>query len=187
MSNSINLGLLIELVLPSITGFLSLFLTIIAIDAGTKIEPDLRKLTRGAAIIGALFCAGITVPILHLNTYNNLGLSSLLLMVIVCFAPAEMIYNRLNHTNKLIVKSARALKNPRIADANLHITALDSDKTDNTDNTDKTDKTHTNADNNAAPTLKETISANATMVMHRVHTKLKSKTREITTQAMHQI
>ncbi len=175
MSNSINLGLLIELVLPSITGFLSLFLVIIAIDAGTKIEPDLRKLTRGGAIIGALFCAGITVPILHLNTYDNLGLSSLLLMVIVCFAPAEMIYNRLNHTNKLIVKSAGALKNPRIADANLHIEALDSDKTNN------------NAGNNTAPTLKETISANATMVMHRVHTKLKSKTREITTQAMHQI
>lgn len=177
MSNSINLGLLIELVLPSITGFLSLFLTIIAIDAGTKIEPDLRKLTRGAAIIGALFCAGITVPILHLNTYDNLGLSSLLLMVIVCFAPAEMIYNRLNHNNKLIVKSAEALKNPRIADANLHIAALDSDKTD------KTDKTG----NNTAPTLKETVRANATIAMHRVHTKLKSKTREITTQTMHQI
>lgn len=177
MSNSINLGLLIELVLPSITGFLSLFLTIIAIDAGTKIEPDLRKLTRGAAIVGALFCAGITVPILHLNTYDNLGLSSLLLMVIVCFAPAEMIYNRLNRTNKLIVKSAGALKNPRIADANLHIAALDADKTNNTDKT----------GNNTAPTLKETVRANATMVMHRVHTKLKSKTREITTQAMHQI
>lgn len=177
MSNSINLGLLIELVLPSITGFLSLFLVIIAIDAGTKIEPDLRKLTRGGAIIGALFCAGITVPILHLNTYDNLGLSSLLLMVIVCFAPAEMIYNRLNHNNKLIVKSAEALKNPRIADANLHIAALDSDKTD------KTDKTG----NNTAPTLKETVRANATIAMHRVHTKLKNKTREITTQAMHQI
>lgn len=177
MSNSINLGLLIELVLPSITGFLSLFLTIIAIDAGTKIEPDLRKLTRGAAIIGALFCAGITVPILHLNTYDHLGLSSLLLMIIVCFAPAEMIYNRLNHTNKLIVKSAGALKNPRIADANLHITALDADKTDKTDS----------AGNNTAPTFKETVQANATVVMHRVHTKLKSKTREITTQAMHQI
>lgn len=177
MSNSINLGLLIELVLPSITGFLSLFLTIIAIDAGTKIEPDLRKLTRGAAIVGALFCAGITVPILHLNTYDDLGLSSLLLMVIVCFAPAEMIYNRLNHNNKLIVKSAGALKNPRIADANLHIAALDADKTNNTDKT----------GNNTAPTLKETVRANATMVMHRVHTKLKSKTREITTQAMHQI
>lgn len=177
MSNSINLGLLIELVLPSITGFLSLFLLIIAIDAGTKIEPDLRKLTRGAAIVGALFCAGITVPILHLNTYDNLGLSSLLLMIIVCFAPAEMIYNRLNHNNKLIVKSAGALKNPRIADANLYIAALDADKTDNTDKT----------GNNTAPTLKETISANATVVMHRVHTKLKSKTREITTQAMHQI
>ena len=177
MSNSINLGLLIELVLPSITGFLSLFLTIIAIDAGTKIEPDLRKLTRGAAIVGALFCAGITVPILHLNAYDNLGLSSLLLMIIVCFAPAEMIYNRLNHNNKLIVKSAEALKNPRIADANLHIAALDADKTNNTDKT----------GNNTAPTLKETVQANATMVMHRVHTKLKSKTREITTQAMHQI
>lgn len=177
MSNSINLGLLIELVLPSITGFLSLFLTIIAIDAGTKIEPDLRKLTRGAAIVGALFCAGITVPILHLNTYDDLGLSSLLLMVIVCFAPAEMIYNRLNRNNKLIVKSAEALKNPRIADANLHIAALDADKTNNTDKT----------GNNTAPTLKETVRANATMVMHRVHTKLKSKTREITTQAMHQI
>lgn len=174
MSNSINLGLLIELVLPSITGFLSLFLTIIAIDAGTKIEPDLRALTRGAAIVGALFCAGITVPILHLNAYDHLGLSSLLLMVIVCFAPAEMIYNRLNHTNKLIVKSAKTLKNPRIADANLHIAALDVDKTGN-------------AGNNAAPTLKETVQANATVVMHRVHTKLKSKTREITTQAMHQI
>lgn len=178
MSTSINLGLLIELVLPSITGFLSLFLVIIAIDAGTKIEPDLRRLTRGAAIVGALFCAGITVPILHLNAYDHLGLSSLLLMVIVCFAPAEMIYNRLNHSNKLIVKSAEALKNPRIADANLHITALDADKTD---------KTNNSADNNTAPTLKETISANATVVMHRVHTKLKSKTREITTQAMHQI
>lgn len=177
MSNSINLGLLIELVLPSITGFLSLFLTIIAIDAGTKIEPDLRKLTRGAAIVGALFCAGITVPILYLNAYDNLGLSSLLLMIIVCFAPAEMIYNRLNRTNKLIVKSAGALKNPRIADANLHIAALDADKTNNTDKT----------GNNTAPTLKETVRANATMVMHRVHTKLKSKTREITTQAMHQI
>ena len=177
MSNSINLGLLIELVLPSITGFLSLFLLIIAIDAGTKIEPDLRKLTRGAAIVGALFCAGITVPILYLNTYDNLGLSSLLLMIIVCFAPAEMIYNRLNQNNKLIVKSAKALKNPRIADANLYIAALDADKTDNTDKT----------GNNTAPTLKETISANATVVMHRVHTKLKSKTREITTQAMHQI
>ena len=177
MSNSINLGLLIELVLPSITGFLSLFLTIIAIDAGTKIEPDLRKLTRGAAIVGALFCAGITVPILHLNTYDDLGLSSLLLMVIVCFAPAEMIYNRLNRNNKLIVKSAEALKNPRIADANLHIAALDADKTNNTDKT----------GNNTAPTLKETVRANATMVMHRVHTKLKNKTREITTQAMHQI
>lgn len=180
MSNSINLGLLIELVLPSITGFLSLFLTIIAIDAGTKIEPDLRKLTRGAAIVGALFCAGITVPILHLNAYDHLGLSSLLLMVIVCFAPAEMIYNRLNHNNKLIVKSAKTLENPRIADANLHITALDADKTDKTDKTDK-------INNSTKPTLKETISANATMVMHRVHTKLKSKTREITTQAMHQI
>lgn len=177
MSNSINLGLLIELVLPSITGFLSLFLLIIAIDAGTKIEPDLRKLTRGAAIVGALFCAGITVPILHLNTYDDLGLSSLLLMVIVCFAPAEMIYNRLNRTNKLIVKSARALKNPRIADANLHIAALDADKTNNTGKT----------GNNTAPTLKETVRANATMVMNRVHTKLKNKTREITTQAMHQI
>ena len=177
MSNSINLGLLIELVLPSITGFLSLFLTIIAIDAGTKIEPDLRKLTRGAAIVGALFCAGITVPILYLNAYDNLGLSSLLLMIIVCFAPAEMIYNRLNHNNKLIVKSAKALKNPRIADANLYIAALDADKTNNTDKT----------GNNTAPTLKETVRANATMVMHRVHTKLKSKTREITTQAMHQI
>lgn len=177
MSNSINLGLLIELVLPSITGFLSLFLVIIAIDAGTKIEPDLRRLTRGAAIVGALFCAGITVPILHLNAYDHLGLSSLLLMVIVCFAPAEMIYNRLNHNNKLIVKSAGALKNPRIADANLHIAALDADKTNNTDKT----------GNNTAPTLKETVRANATMVMHRVHTKLKSKTREITTQAMHQI
>ena len=177
MSNSINLGLLIELVLPSITGFLSLFLVIIAIDAGTKIEPNLRRLTRSAAIVGALFCAGITVPILHLNAYDHLGLSSLLLMVIVCFAPAEMIYNRLNHTNKLIVKSAGALKNPRIADANLHIAALDSDKTD------KTDKTG----NNTAPTLKETVRANATIAMHRVHTKLKSKTREITTQTMHQI
>ncbi len=177
MSNSINLGLLIELVLPSITGFLSLFLTIIAIDAGTKIEPDLRTLTRGAAIVGALFCAGVTVPILYLNAYDHLGLSSLLLMVIVCFAPAEMIYNRLNHNNKLIVKSAEALKNPRIADANLHIAALDSDKTD------KTDKTG----NNTAPTLKETVRANATIAMHRVHTKLKNKTREITTQAMHQI
>ena len=177
MSNSINLGLLIELVLPSITGFLSLFLTIIAIDAGTKIEPDLRTLTRSAAIVGALFCAGITVPILYLNAYDHLGLSSLLLMVIVCFAPAEMIYNRLNHTNKLIVKSAEALKNPRIADANLHIAALDADKTNNTDKT----------GNNTAPTLKETVRANATIVMHRVHTKLKSKTREITTQAMHQI
>lgn len=177
MSNSINLGLLIELVLPSITGFISLFLTIIAIDAGTKIEPDLRTLTRGAAIVGALFCAGITVPILYLNAYDHLGLSSLLLMVIVCFAPAEMIYNRLNHTNKLIVKSAEALKNPRIADANLHIAALDADKTNNTDKT----------GNNTAPTLKETVRANATVVMHRVHTKLKSKTREITTQAMHQI
>lgn len=181
MSNSINLGLLIELVLPSITGFLSLFLTIIAIDAGTKIEPDLRRLTRGAAIVGALFCAGITVPILHLNAYDHLGLSSLLLMVIVCFAPAEMIYNRLNHNNKLIVKSAKTLKNPRIADANLHIAALDADKTD------KTDKTHNSASNNTAPTIKETVRANATMMMHRVHTKLKSKTREITTQAMHQI
>lgn len=178
MSNSINLGLLIELVLPSITGFLSLFLLIIAIDAGTKIEPDLRKLTRGAAIVGALFCAGITVPILYLNTYDNLGLSSLLLMIIVCFAPAEMIYNRLNHNNKLIVKSAKALKNPRIADANLYIAALDADKTD---------KTHNSAGSNTAPTIKETVRANATMVMHRVHTKLKSKTREITTQAMHQI
>ena len=177
MSNSINLGLLIELVLPSITGFLSLFLTIIAIDAGTKIEPDLRKLTRGAAIVGALFCAGITVPILYLNAYDHLGLSSLLLMVIVCFAPAEIIYNRLNHNNKLIIKSAGALKNPRIADANLHIAALDADKTNNTDKT----------GNNTAPTLKETVQANATVVMHRVHTKLKSKTREITTQAMHQI
>lgn len=174
MSNSINLGLLIELVLPSITGFLSLFLTIIAIDAGTKIEPDLRTLTRSAAIVGALFCAGITVPILYLNAYDHLGLSSLLLMVIVCFAPAEMIYNRLNHNNKLIVKSAEALKNPHIADANLHIAALDADKTDKTGN-------------NTAPTLKETVRANATIVMHRVHTKLKSKTREITTQAMHQI
>lgn len=183
MSNSINLGLLIELVLPSVTGFLSLFLTIIAIDAGTKIEPDLRTLTRGAAIIGALFCAGITVPILHLNAYDHLGLSSLLLMVIVCFAPAEMIYNRLNRTNKLIVKSAEALKNPRIADANLHIAALDADKTNKTNKTNKTDKTG----NNTAPTLKETVRANATMVMHRVHTKLKNKTREITTQAMHQI
>lgn len=177
MSNSINLGLLIELVLPSITGFLSLFLTIIAIDAGTKIEPNLRTLTRGATIVGALFCAGVTVPILYLNAYDHLGLSSLLLMVIVCFAPAEMIYNRLNHNNKLIVKSAEALKNPRIADANLHIAALDSDKTD------KTDKTG----NNTAPTLKETVRANATIAMHRVHTKLKSKTREITTQTMHQI
>ena len=177
MSNSINLGLLIELVLPSITGFLSLFLTIIAIDAGAKIEPDLRRLTRGTTIVGALFCAGITVPILYLNAYDHLGLSSLLLMVIVCFAPAEMIYNRLNHNNKLIVKSAEALKNPRIADANLHIAALDSDKTD------KTDKTG----NNTAPTLKETVRANATIAMHRVHTKLKSKTREITTQTMHQI
>ena len=183
MSNSINLGLLIELVLPSITGFLSLFLTIIAIDAGTKIEPNLRTLTRGAAIIGALFCAGITVPILHLNAYDHLGLSSLLLMVIVCFAPAEMIYNRLNRTNKLIVKSAEALKNPRIADVNLHIAALDVDKTDKTDKTDKIDKIN----NSTEPTLKETVQANATMVMHRVHTKLKSKTREITTQAMHQI
>lgn len=180
MSNSINLGLLIELVLPSITGFLSLFLVIIAIDAGTKIEPNLRALTRGAAIVGALFCAGITVPILHLNAYDHLGLSSLLLMVIVCFAPAEMIYNRLNHNNKLIVKSAQALKNPRIADANLHIAALDADKTNKTNKTDKTG-------NNTTPTLKETVRANATIVMHRVHTKLKSKTREITTQAMHQI
>lgn len=180
MSNSINLGLLIELVLPSITGFLSLFLTIIAIDAGTKIEPDLRTLTRGAAIVGALFCAGITVPILYLNAYDHLGLSSLLLMIIVCFAPAEMIYNRLNRTNKLIVKSAEALKNPRIADANLHIAALDADKTDKTDKTDS-------AGNNTAPTFKETVQANATVMMHRVHTKLKSKTREITTQAMHQI
>ena len=178
MSNSINLGLLIELVLPSITGFLSLFLVIIAIDAGTKIEPDLRRLTRGAAIVGALFCAGITVPILHLNAYDHLGLSSLLLMIIVCFAPAEMIYNRLNHTNKLIVKSAKTLKNPRIADANLHIAALDVDKTDKTDNS---------AGSDTAPTIKETVQANATMVMHHVHTKLKSKTREITTQAMHQI
>ena len=177
MSNSINLGLLIELVLPSITGFISLFLTIIAIDAGTKIEPDLRRLTRGAAIVGALFCAGITVPILYLNAYDHLGLSSLLLMIIVCFAPAEMIYNRLNHNNKLIIKSAEALKNPRIADANLHIAALDADKTNNTDKT----------GNNTAPTLKETVQANATVVMHRVHTKLKNKTREITTQAMHQI
>ena len=180
MSNSINLGLLIELVLPSITGFLSLFLTIIAIDAGTKIEPDLRTLTRGAAIVGALFCAGITVPILYLNAYDHLGLSSLLLIIIVCFAPAEMIYNRLNRTNKLIVKSAEALKNPRIADANLHIAALDADKTDKTDKTDS-------AGNNTAPTFKETVQANATVMMHRVHTKLKSKTREITTQAMHQI
>lgn len=180
MSNSINLGLLIELVLPSITGFISLFLTIIAIDAGTKIEPDLRRLTRGAAIVGALFCAGITVPILYLNAYDHLGLSSLLLMIIVCFAPAEMIYNRLNHTNKLIVKSAKTLKNPRIADANLHIAALDVDKTNKTNKIDKTG-------NNTAPTLKETVRANATIVMHHVHTKLKSKTREITTQAMHQI
>lgn len=93
---TVNIGLLIELILPAALGFAALFMAIIAMDAKNKIEPNLRTLTTACSWIAAVIFAILTMLALYLNIADDLFISSILMMIIVCFAPAELAYKRIS-------------------------------------------------------------------------------------------